>query len=226
MNLRLVLLKKLSFRIFGIPWEVGRCLIKLNVKLTRNQKSIIVGTVLGDGFLQKTGARNARLRLEHSNKQKDYIVWKMQSLPRLFQGKPTYLSRVHPKTKRMYHYVRAQSNTSPEIGKLQNVFYQNGKKTIPEDFEKYLDELVLAVWYMDDGYYYKKDKNSFIYLGKMSKNEANIVSDAIRNRFNIATKIYDKKNKGLALYFPVAETRKMHNLIRQYVIPLFQYKLG
>jgi hypothetical protein len=196
------------------------------VKLTRNQKSIIVGTVLGDGFLQKTGAKNARLRLEHSNKQKDYLIWKMQNLPRLFQGKPKHLSRVHPKTKRTYHYVRAQSSTSPEIGKLRDVFYKDGKKTIPKDFEKYLDELVLAVWYMDDGYYYKKDKNSFIYLGKMSHNEADIVSSAIRKRFNIKTKVYDKKNKGLVLYFPVAETKKMHKIIRQYVIPIFNYKLG
>jgi hypothetical protein len=196
------------------------------VKLTRNQKSIIVGTVLGDGFLQKTGAKNARLRLEHSNKQRDYLLWKMQSLPRLFQGKPTYLSRVHPKTKRTYHYVRAQSNTSPEIGRLQDIFYQNNKKTIPKNFEKYLNELVLAVWYMDDGYYYKKDKNSFIYLGKMSKVEADIVSNAIKNRFNITTKVYDKKSKGLVLYFPVAETKKMHKIIRQHIIPLFNYKLG
>ncbi|MFQ5786843.1 MAG: hypothetical protein ACE5H1_02590 [Thermodesulfobacteriota bacterium] len=196
------------------------------MKLTRNQKSIIVGTILGDGFLQKTGAKNARLRLEHSNKQKDYLVWKMQSLPRLFQGKPVHLSRVHPKTKRTYHYVRAQSNTSPEIGKLREVFYQDGKKTIPQDIEKYLDELALAVWYMDDGYYYKRDKNSFIYLGKMNKDKAKIVSDAIKNKFNITTKVYDKKNKGLVLYFPVAETKKLHKIIRQYVIPLFSYKLG
>lgn len=188
--------------------------------------SIIVGTVLGDGFLQKTGAKNARLRLEHSNKQKDYLLWKMQSLPRLFQGKPKYLSRIHPKTKRTYHYVRAQSNTSPEIGRLRDVFYKNGKKTIPIDFEKYLNELVLAIWYMDDGYYYKKDKNSFIYLGKLNQDEANIMSNVLNSKFNIKTKIYDKKNKGLVLYFSVSETKKMHNIIKQYIIPLFQYKLG
>lgn len=196
------------------------------MKLTRNQKSIIVGTILGDGFLQKTGAKNARLRLEHSNKEKDYLLWKMQNLPRLFQGKPTHLFRVHPKTKQTYHYVRAQSNASPEIGKLRDVFYKNGKKIIPKNIKKYLDGLSLAVWYMDDGYYYKKDKNSFIYLGRVSKNEADIVSNAIKHKFNIATKVYDKKNKGLVLHFPVEETKKLHRIIKQYIIPLFFYKLG
>ena len=195
------------------------------MKLTERQTEVLVGTVLGDGFLQKTGSKNARLRLEHSDKQKDYLLWKGTQLSRLFQGKPSYLSRVHPKSGQRYSYVRWQSNASPELGVWQRYFYPNGKKIIPADIGKNLSSLALAVWYMDDGYY-SKDKSSFIYLGKVSKNEADVLRDAIAKNFSISAKVYDKKQKGFALYFPVEETRKLHALIKSFIHSSMQYKIG
>lgn len=198
------------------------------MNLTRNQEAILVGSVLGDAFLQKTGARNARLRFEHGAKQKEYLLWKVKALTRLFQGKPTYLSRVHPKTKATYEYWRAQSNATPEIGKLRAVFYPEGKKRIPPDIAEFLKEpLALAVWYMDDGYYYPKDRNSFLYLGRVSREEAEYACVALSKNFGLSPRVYDKKQKGFALYFGVAEAKKLHNVVRQYMLlPLFAYKLG
>lgn len=195
--------------------------------LTKNQKAILVGSVLGDAFLQKTGERNARLRFEHGAKQKEYLLWKVSALSRLFQGRSTHLSRVHPKTKATYEYWRAQSNATPEIGKLRSVFYPNGKKRIPVDLAKFLQEpLALAVWYMDDGYYYPKDKNSFLYLGRVSRDEAECAREALVHNFGLAPRVYDKKQKGFALYFGVSEAKKLHTLVRQHMLlPLFAYKL-
>ena len=49
--------------------------------LTRQEiKSAIIGMILGDGYLQKTGEKNARLRLEHGYKQKEYLLWKTEKL--------------------------------------------------------------------------------------------------------------------------------------------------
>ena len=195
------------------------------MKLTERQTAIIVGTVLGDGFLQKTGSKNARLRLEHSDKQKDYLLWKGAQLSRLFQGKPTFLSRTHPKSGETYSYARWQSNASPEIGVWQRYFYPEGKKIIPADIGENLLPLALSVWYMDDGYL-SPDKSSFIYLGKVSKNEADILRDAIAKNFSIEAKVYDKKNKGFALYFPVEETRKLHALLRAFIHSSMSYKIS
>lgn len=199
------------------------------MNLTKRQNSIILGTLLGDGFLQKTGRENARLRLEHGGKQKEYLVWKGKQFPRLFLGKPVQVKRVHPKTLRTYEYWRWQSNSSPILGKWQKMFYRNGKKHIPENLAELLnDSLALAVWYMDDGYFYYKNHNccSYIYLGRVSKVEANIAAKAIALNFGIQTKIYDKKQKGFALFFSVEETKKMHDLIRSHVLKIFDYKLS
>jgi len=196
------------------------------MELTKQQKNVLIGTILGDGFLQKTGEKNARLRLEHSQKQKDYVLWKGNIFGRLFQGKPSYLERIHPKSKETYKYCRWQSSTTPSFGKWRKYFYPNGKKIIPRDIGEILNEPIsLAVWYMDDGYFNKIDRNSYIYLGRVTRAEAEILQEAIRKNFGIVATVYDKKNKGHALFFGVNETRKLQHLIRSFIIKSLQYKL-
>ena len=194
------------------------------ISLSKEQESILFGTILGDGYLQKTGENNARLRLEHGYKQKEYIFWKIEKLNQLFQGKPIYLERIHPLTKRTYKYYRHQSQSTPYLGKLRNIFYSEGKKTIPENLEKYITPQMLAVWYMDDGYYYLRDKCSYLYLGNVSEKEADIVSLAILKKFKIQTRVKQKK-KGFAIYFPHSQVEKLKLLIKDYIINYFNYKL-
>lgn len=198
------------------------------INMTRNQKAILAGTLLGDGSLQKTGATNARLRLEHGGKQKEYLLWKMRAFPRLFQGSAAHLFRVHPKTKATYEYWRAQSSASPVLGAWRRHFYPKGKKRIPSDIAELIREsLALAVWYMDDGYYYPKDKNSYLYLGRVSLEEAEYAQKAVAKNFGLLSRVYDKKQKGFALYFTTSETKKLHDIVRQHlVLPTFAYKLG
>ncbi len=164
------------------------------MKLTKQQENVLIGTILGDGFLQKTGEKNARLRLEHSQKQKDYVLWKGNIFGRLFQGKINYLERIHPKSGETYKYCRWQSSATPAFGKWRKYFYPNGKKIIPKDIGNFLVEpIILAVWYMDDGYLNKTDRNSYIYLGRVTRAEAEILQKAISKNFNIITIITNTK---------------------------------
>ena len=194
------------------------------ISLSREQKSILFGIILGDGYLQKTGKKNARLRLEHGGRQKEYLLWKVKKLGKLFQGKPKYLERVHPISKRRYSYWRHQSQSTPYLRKLREIFYPDGKKRIPEDLERYLTPMTLAVWYMDDGYYYSRDRCSYLYLGNVSRKEAEIVAQTFFRKFNISSRVKQKK-KGYAIYFSPRETQKLKNLIKDYILPQFNYKL-
>lgn len=196
------------------------------MELTKQQTNVLIGAILGDGFLQKTGEKNARLRLEHSQKQKDYVLWKGKIFGRLFQGKPNYLERIHPKSGKAYKYCRWQSSAGPAFGKWRKYFYPNGKKIIPNNIGEILTEPIsLAVWYMDDGYFNKIDRNSYIYLGCITRAEAEILQKTIAKNFGIETAIYDKKNKGFALFFGVLETKKLQTLISPFIIESLQYKL-
>ena len=197
------------------------------MKFTARQRAILAGTILGDGYVQKTGEKNARLRFEHGEKQKEYILWKGKQFPKLFNGAPRQITRAHPGTKKSYNYWRWQSNSTPELGYWHAQFYPQGKKRIPEALaEMVQDSLALAVWYMDDGYYSQIQKHSFLYLGCVSRREADIAARAINENLGLAARVYDKKNKGFALFFPVAETKKLHALIKSGMLPIFTYKLS
>jgi len=194
------------------------------ISLTNEQKSILFGIILGDGYLQKTGEKNARLRLEHGGSQKEYLLWKVKKLGKLFQGNSKYLERIHPISKRKYSYWRHQSQSTPYLGKLRKIFYPDGKKKIPEDLDKYLTPIMLAVWYMDDGYYYLRDRCSYLYLGNVSPKEAEIVAKVLLEKFNIKTRVKQKK-KGYAIYFSPQETKELKNIIKDHILPQLNYKI-
>lgn len=193
------------------------------VSLLPNQQSILVGMILGDGYLQKTGKNNARLRLEHGAKQKDYLLWKVKKLQKLFQGKPKFLRRIHPLSKKKYSYWRCQSQSTPLLGKLRTIFYQDHRKIIPPNIEEYLTPAMLAVWYMDDGYYYQRDKCSYLYLGNVNKIEAEYISEAILKLLALKTRVL-KKKKGYAVYFTPPEVIKLKTILKDHIIPYFNYK--
>lgn len=201
----------------------------MSVRLTSNQKQVLTGMVLGDAYLQKTGKRNARIRLEHSSKQKDYMVWKASHFPKLFQNveKPTVLRRYNETFGKTYEYVRLQSSASPTIGEFRQKFYDeiSGKKIIPADISRLMSKPIsLAVWFLDDGYYYPRDKMAFIYLPNLSEEGFQLLLNALKHNFDLAPKL-KKKKKGWCLSFSVVETRKLMNLIRPHVIDSMAYKL-
>jgi hypothetical protein len=100
--------------------------------VTKRQKEILIGTILGDGYLQKTGKRNARLKLEHSERQRDYLWWKYEELKNLMQDKPKRIERYNPVWKRTYVYYRCQTHSMPILGRLKRRFYdEQGRKAHP-----------------------------------------------------------------------------------------------
>ena len=183
--------------------------------------------ILGDGYLQKTGKKNARLRLEHAEKYKDYLLWKISLLPRLFQGKPKVIERIHPQTKNKYSFVRAQSNSSPFLGKLRRIFYPENKKVISEKVEKLLIHPVgYVIWYYDDGSWYERDKISYLSLGLVDQNSAlnakNIWERLLKNQIGLK----DKKEKGFEIIFNNKEVlKKLRKILYWYQFESLIYKI-
>lgn len=193
--------------------------------MNSRKRAILVGMILGDAYLQKTGKKNARLRLEHSEKQKDYLLWKGLQFSEFFQGKPKKLVRFNPVYKKEYGYFRWQSNASPEIGKFRQIFYPNNRKIIPKELSKLLvSPLSLAVWFMDDGYYYGRDKIAYLYIPRYRQEELEILLNTLKSNFSLETKAKVKKRGNLVLVFNVKETQKLLLLIKPFVIPSLSYK--
>jgi hypothetical protein len=193
--------------------------------MTTKQKSVLIGMILGDAYLQKTGKQNARLRLEHSIKQRAYLEWKVSLLENYFQAKIQSLERFNTFWKRTYNYVRIQSMSSPEFGKLQRIFYKDSKKIIPKNINTFLKSpLSLAVWFMDDGYYYPRDKMSYLYIPNFDKESIENLLFCFKNNFNLFP-ILKQKKKGLFLIFNVSETQKLMQIVKEHVIKSMRYKI-
>lgn len=199
------------------------------MKLTKRQKQIIFGLILGDAYLQKTGKKNARLRLEHSSKQTAYIDWKYEELFNIFGSKPKKISRLHPISKKLYSYLRLQSNSSPILGRIAEQFYDGlGKKKLPGNLEQILQNpLTIAVWYMDDGYYYKRDKSVHIYTQKFSDEDMQRLVDTFYIGHKIRCKWYCRPDRnGCQLNFTGEDKDKFFKLIHPHLIKPMRYKIS
>lgn len=182
--------------------------------------------VLGDSYIQATGKKNSRIRLEHSVKQYNYLLWKGNLFPQYFIGNPTLLTRYNREFCKSYSYVRWQSIASPEINEIRKLFYTElGIKCIPVNLSKVLiDPLSIAIWYMDDGYYYKRDKMAYIYLPKFLDSDFKLLSEALYQNFDLVPKLKQKK-KGFCYVFGTKETKKLVSIVKPYIIESMAYKL-
>lgn len=193
--------------------------------MTQKQKNLLIGMILGDAYLQKTGKQNARIRLEHSIKQREYLNWKVSLLKNYFQSNTQILKRTNAFWNKEYQYARIQSTSSPEFGKLQRFFYRESIKIIPEKINIiFISNLSLAVWFMDDGYYYSRDKMSYIYIPSYDEQSIKNLLFSLKENFNLLP-LLKRKKKGLVLVFSVKETRKLMDLIKKFIIPSMQYKI-
>lgn len=198
------------------------------MQLSSTQKEVVYGLVLGDAYLQATGKRNARLRLEHSARQRQYMAWIFQQLKNLFARRPTYLERVHPLTENTNAYLRLQSHSSPWFGKLRRSFYAvNGQRRVPPDLKRFLRSgRTLAVWYMDDGYYYARDKSAHLYLPKYSEAELARLTTVIKERFGITAKVYCRPDRNAChLTINGADLSVLAARVKPFIIPSMRYKL-
>lgn len=195
--------------------------------LGKKQREVLIGLVLGDGYLQATGRRNARLRLEQGAKQKAYLEWKYAVLRNFMQALPTRLQRTNPVWHRTYIYYRCQTHATPYLGKLRRLFYRDSGKMIPDNIQTLLKSpQSLAVWYMDDGNLYHRDMMAEIYLPCYAQAEVQRLVEALQINFRLYPTIKIKKSKYPTLSFDVTQTERLVEIVRPYIVPSMQYKIS
>ncbi|MBU2475730.1 MAG: hypothetical protein ABIJ20_04970 [Nanoarchaeota archaeon] len=194
------------------------------IKLTEKEEQLILGGLLGDLYCKTTRTtKNARLEGAHCKKQKLYLLWKVS----LFEN----LSFNVRKTKLATFFYKSKSYSC--LNYYSNLFYKNGKKEINLVILDKLNEFGLAIWYMDDGSFHKRDSTCRIYTNGFSYNENDLIKEWFGERWSIFPRIYkarDPKNYPgkvwFYLYFGRKETEKLFELIKNYIHPSMSYKIG
>ena len=183
----------------------------------RRQMQVILGTILGDGYLY----RNGRLQVEHREKDIEYLRWKYRILANLSSGLPKRCVRYDRRTDKKY--ISWRFYTKPIFEPLRRLFYLKCKKIVPRnDREMDLSPLGLAVWFMDDGGRgARTPKGMVISVRGYSEHDRRSLRSYLEQRFNIKVNLH----KNGQLYFPVATVDKFCKLIRPFMIPSMKYKL-
>ena len=185
--------------------------------LTQYQKSLIIGTMLGDGYLRIIpGRRNAFLEINHSFSQKQYTDWKFEKLQNICISKPK--TRKGNGNRIAYRFYTKQY---PELTELYNKFYKNGYKIVPDNLK--LDVITLSVWFMDDG---SKCGNSNFYLNTQQFNKNHQIK-LLNYLEKIGLKANLNKDKNYyRIRFFTSSINKLKELLRENLIPSMYYKIG
>jgi len=181
--------------------------------LSEDQKSLIEGCLLGDGYMRcKT---NAHLQITHSISQKDYVDWKYHQLTNFVLTPP----KSYKGNGRRIGY-RFFTRSLPPFTRFYKRFYKARKKFIPKDVR--ITPLTLTVWYMDDGS--KSRRSSYLNTQYFSLSDQRYLASVLYETFGLQTCL-DKDKKYFRLRFSVEDTKKLINIIKPFVLPSLQYKL-
>lgn len=122
-----------------------------SIEISSLQEQVLIGCFLGDGHLRKVG-NSIHFSVTHSEKQKDYILWKYDILQSLCSKEPVYIERKPDKrTGKCYNEFQLITKANSEFHKYYDLLYINGKKQITKELLTYYTPISLAIHYCDDG---------------------------------------------------------------------------
>lgn len=198
---------------------------KKELRLSRKQRSILVGMLLGDGHLEtQNQGKTYRLKVEHSSKQREYVEWLYEQFRDLVPKEP-YVKSKELGGKKFTSY----GFTTYSLGLFRfyaQQFYQGRHRVIPRIIGRLLDPMALAVWFMDDGSFKsRRHKTYVIHASGYEKRELESVKSVLETKFGIDARVH-RQYDAWRLYITSSSARKFKELIDPYVIPKLRYKLG
>lgn len=175
------------------------------------EKSLIIGSIFGDGSIDKGG----RFVVGHSMKQSKYCKWKSEKLSGKYRiDKPRFDER----TNKTYFSCSFSVKPTEYTKWLREELYVP-KKRITKKSLKYYNDLSLAIHFMDDG---AKASSSYkIATDCFDLESLNVFNQHCKETFGIHFVIH----KNGRLYLPLKFKGIFKKIIKPYIHPELEYKL-
>lgn len=208
------------------------------MKFTEIDKAILIGLLLGDGYINDKG----RIEIEHRIQQKEYCIFKAKLLHSVCGGKNINVheyERIHStkkdgkkwklKTFTTVSFKRQSQHFIP----FRTLLYKNKRKTITQEALNLLSPLSIALWWMDDGHLVQRNGNPDLYelmlYTYFSKEENELIQKYFLEKYNMKWNVVptNKENQYI-LRCRQTEGRKFLDIIREIVrtkVPSMQYKV-
>ena len=183
--------------------------------LTQVEKSVIIGSLLGDGYLRVIpGRKNAFLEINHSISQKEYVDWKFQKLKNIVKSPP---KQRKGNGKRISYRFFTQQH--PKLTEIHSRFYKKRIKIIPD---LKLNPLIIAIWFMDDGsknyksYYLNTQSFSYLLQKKLIQ--------ILKKQYKIESSL-NRDKQYYRIRIKKDSAKRFRKLIYNYIIPSMRYKI-
>ena len=194
------------------------------ISLTKKQKDILIGNLLGDGGIYTGNSGKSNYYIKQSLKYKDYVFWLYNELKNICPSSP----KQRKDNGQWYFY----SSQLMELTEIQKLFYLERKKRVPLNIGDILfSPLSVAIWYMDDGTldYRPKDHYAF-YLAthSFSVEDTYRLVAALRDNFGIESTVYNNLIRGKRYPRIVIGPKgrdKFLKLVKPYMLKCFEHKL-
>lgn len=196
----------------------------------RLAKKVILGTVLGDGFIGGRGnTGKGKIILTQGARQFDYLLWKMQLIAplvgdfyvkmRTSSGGRPIVQAVSRKIRPLYHFHRDFYS------------FENGTwvKKIRLNVLRRLSPLSLACWFMDDGSLYsggdRRLKGARLATYCFSLEEHKTIQQYFDECWKIDVNVVDRGRRYCYIGMNKVNTEKLIELVYPFIHPTMCYKI-
>jgi recombination protein RecA len=204
-----------------ISREVG---YNRHMALNQIQKEILIGVLLGDGYIEPKDSIYYRLQFKQADRKRDYISWLYGHFSELVRTSPKQRSD----TLQWYFSTRSLS----DLIEWRELFYKERRKTVPENISELLiSPISLAVWYMDDGSMNYREKSHYSFTlstDAFTIEEVEMLRKALLDNFGIRSSIQTPSSRGkkyTKLYIGKDGRELFLKTITPHILPCFAYKM-
>lgn len=199
---------------------------KLLIQLTKIQKDILVGTVLGDAYIERSKAsHNARLRYDQTfPHHASYLMTIYSHLYNLTGKGPRIIIRKPDiRTGKIYYQMQFETLNLPCLNTYHELFYKDGKKVIPQSIGELLTARSLAYWIMDDGGKSSSKTQTILYTRSHTLEEVLLLQEVLKFNFKLKTTdlrygtIYEKVKGQWIIIIPLKQEVSLKDIVLPYM---------
>nr|YP_009106639.1 putative site-specific DNA endonuclease [Dicloster acuatus]YP_009106656.1 putative site-specific DNA endonuclease [Dicloster acuatus]AIT95465.1 putative site-specific DNA endonuclease [Dicloster acuatus]AIT95470.1 putative site-specific DNA endonuclease [Dicloster acuatus] len=185
------------------------------LKVTKNQKEILFGILLGDAHAEfSQNGQCVRLKIEQSLFHQAYV----EHLYQVFQ--PWVKGRLREaRGKKLF-----STSFSPSLKFYATQFYSGKTKKVPKLIHRWLTAKSLAYWYMDDGSMKsKQSKGVLLNTQGFCFKDVKRLCDVLQSKFQLQC-IPRRQKEGYQIYISGHSYERLRELIFEFLLPEMRYK--
>lgn len=196
---------------------------KEKLKLSKEQREVIVGLALGDAHLESWNGQVARIKVEQSEAHKAYVMHLYQLLQEWVRTPPRRKCVRSRGTESWNWWFQSLSHGAFRF--YWHQFYQDGRKCIPALIHHWLTPRALAYWYMDDGSIKSAQSKAVLFNTQgYTQQEVMRLCNVLKVLYNLKAKPR-KQKEGHQIFISGESYDDFGALVRPFLIPEMLYKL-